>query len=139
MQYYRKLLRKELENESFPHNVVFLDGGTGGFHLLEYLQKYPKIIMIDATMDGKTAGTISVLEPKFASDFPKSLSAYDIGLRDLIEATAVLGDLPNMFLITVTINKIQPMEIELSEKVKESIPHVIDKVKFLLNEINVSK
>ena len=130
---------KELENESFPDNIVLIDGGTGGFHLLEYLQEYPKIIMIDATMDGKDAGTISVLEPKFASDFPKSLSAHDIGLRDLIEATAVLGDLPKMFLITVTIDKIQPMEIELSEKVKESIPYVIDKIKFLLNEMNASK
>ena len=127
---------KELEKESFPENVVLVDGGTGGFHLLEYLQEYPQIIMIDATMDGKAAGTISVLEPKFASDFPKSLSAHDIGLRDLIEATAVLGNLPKMHLITVTIDNIQSMEMELSEKIKEAISGVIDKIKMLLEEIN---
>lgn len=130
---------KEIENDAFPDNVDIIDGGTGGFHLLEYLQEYPTIIMIDATMDGKPTGSISVLEPKFATDFPKSLSAHDIGLRDLIEATAVLGDLPKIFLITVTIENIQSMEMELSEKVRESIPHVIDKIKFLLNEINISK
>ncbi|GBD87199.1 hydrogenase 2 maturation protease [bacterium BMS3Abin03] len=126
---------KELEKESFPENVSLLDGGTGGFHLLEYLQSYPKIIMIDATMDSKPAGTISVIKPKFASDFPKSLSAHDIGLRDLIESTAVLGDLPEMYLITVTIDNIQSMQIELSEKIKDSLTAVVEKVKEMLNNM----
>ena len=129
---------KELEKANLPDNVVLLDGGTGGFHLLEYLMEYPTVIMVDATMDGKPAGTISVLEPKFASDFPKSLSAHDIGLRDLIEATAIMGDLPKMHLITVTIDDLQSMKTELSEKVKEAIPGVIDKIKILLFEMNNS-
>jgi len=127
---------KELEKESFPPNVNLLDGGTGGFHLLEYLQEYPVIIMIDATMDGKPAGTISLIEPKFATDFPKSLSAHDIGLRDLIESTAVLGELPKMFLITVTIDSIQSMEMELSPEIEKQIPAVIGKVKEILETIN---
>jgi hydrogenase maturation protease len=126
---------KELEKESFPSNVTLLDGGTGGFHLLEYLQEYPKIIMIDATMDGKPAGTISLIEPKFATDFPKSLSAHDIGLRDLIESTAVLGELPKMYLITVTIESIQSMQMELSTEIEEQIPSVVEKVKKVLETI----
>jgi hydrogenase maturation protease len=127
---------KELEKETFPPNVTLLDGGTGGFHLLEYLQEYPKIIMIDATMDGKPAGTISLIEPKFATDFPKSLSAHDIGLRDLIESTAVLGELPKMYLITITIDSIQSMELELSPEIKKQIPVVIGKVKEVLKTIS---
>lgn len=127
---------KELEKESFPPNVTLLDGGTGGFHLLEYLQEYPKIIMIDATMDGKSAGTISLIKPKFATDFPKSLSAHDIGLRDLIESTAVLGELPKMYLITVTIDSIQSMQMELSPEIEKQIPAVVEKVKEVLEKIN---
>ena len=127
---------KELEKESFPQNVALLDGGTGGFHLLEYLQEYPVIIMIDATMDGKPAGAISLIEPKFATDFPKSLSAHDIGLRDLIESTTVLGELPKMYLITVTIDSIQSMEMELSPEIEKQIPAVIGRVKEILETIN---
>jgi hydrogenase maturation protease len=127
---------KELEKESFPPNVTLLDGGTGGFHLLEYLQEYPTVIMIDATMDGKPAGTISLIEPKFATDFPKALSAHDIGLRDLVESTAVLGELPKMFLITVTIDSIQSMEMELSAEIEKQIPVVIGKVKEVLKTIS---
>ncbi len=126
---------KELEKESFPPNVSLLDGGTGGFHLLEYLQEYPKIIMIDATMDGKPAGTISLIEPKFATDFPKSLSAHDIGLRDLIESTAVLGELPKMYLITITIESIQSMQMELSTEIEKQIPAVVEKVKEVLDNL----
>ena len=127
---------KELEKESLPNNVELLDGGTGGFHLLEYLQKYPTIIMIDATMDSKPAGTISVIEPKFASDFPKSLSAHDIGLKDLIESVALLGSIPKIYLITVTIDEIQSMEMELSQKITDAIPRVISKVTELISSIS---
>jgi len=130
---------KELEKETFPPNVTLLDGGTGGFHLLEYLQEYPRIIMIDATMDGKPAGTISLIEPKFATDFPRSLSAHDIGLRDLIESTAVLGELPKMYLITITIDSIQSMQMELSPEIEKQIPTVVEKVKEVLKKINYSR
>lgn len=126
---------KELEKKTFPNNVELLDGGTGGFHLLEYLQKYPTIIMIDATMDNKPAGTVSVIEPKFASDFPKTLSAHDIGLKDLIESVALLGSIPKIYLITVTIDSIQSMEMELSEKVNGAIGEVINKVNELIRSI----
>ena len=126
---------KELEKETFPPNVTLLDGGTGGFHLLEYLQEYPRIIMIDATMDGKPAGTISLIEPKFATDFPRSLSAHDIGLRDLIESTAVLGELPKMYLITITIDSIQSMQMELSPEIEKQIPAVVGKVQAVLDTI----
>jgi len=63
---------RELEKQNLPYNVIVIDGGTGGFHLLEYFQTYKTIILIDATMDNKLTGTISVIQPRFSSDFPPS-------------------------------------------------------------------
>ena len=80
-----------LEHGDLPHAVSMVDGGTGGFHLLSYLQDFATVIMIDATMDGNSPGTLSLIRPRFATDFPKSLSAHDIGLRDLIESALLLG------------------------------------------------
>jgi len=119
---------KSLDANSFPENVTILDGGTGGFHLLSYFQEYPKIIMIDATMDGSPAGTIKIITPKFASDFPTALSAHDIGLKDMIESMQLLGNKPKIYLITVSISEIKSMVMELSEEVKNSIPIVIEKI-----------
>jgi len=80
------------------------------------------VIIIDATMDQRLPGTVRVLEPKFASDFPKVLSAHDIGLKDLVESAALLGKLPKIYLITISVADIQNMEINLSESVKAALP-----------------
>lgn len=110
--------------EAWPENVTLLDGGTGGFHLLEYLSSYPRIVMIDATIDGAPAGTVSVLRPRYASDFPRALTAHDIGLRDLIESAALLGPLPDITLVTVSIEEIRSMVTDLTAPVAAAIPLV---------------
>jgi hydrogenase maturation protease len=113
-----------LEQEQWPAGVLLVDGGTGGFHLLEYLTRYPRLVMIDATMDGAPAGTVSVLQPRYASDFPRALTAHDIGLRDLIESAALLGPLPDVTLVTVSINEIKSMVTDLSPAVAGAIPEM---------------
>jgi hydrogenase maturation protease len=115
---------RALEQQQWPDDVTLLDGGTGGFHLLEYLASYPRLVMIDATMDGAPSGTVSVLRPRYASDFPRALTAHDIGLRDLIEAAALLGPLPDVTLITVSIDEIKSMVAELSPAVAAAIPEL---------------
>jgi hydrogenase maturation protease len=121
-----------LEKHTLPSNVRLLDGGTGGFHLLEYLQGYKKIIMIDATMDGSEPGTLKVIKPRFSTDFPKALSAHDIGLKDLVESAALLGSLPEIHLITITISKIQPMTMDLSPEISATLPLIHKKVNEIL-------
>ena len=115
-------------DETWPEGVTLLDGGTGGFHLLEYLSDYPRIVMVDATMDGAPAGTVSVLTPRYASDFPRALTAHDIGLRDLIESAALLGPLPEITLVTVSIQEIRSMVTDLSAPVAAAIPVVRERV-----------
>jgi hydrogenase maturation protease len=75
-------------------------------------------------MDGAPAGTVSVLRPRYASDFPRALTAHDIGLRDLIESAALLGPLPDVTLVTVSIAEIRSMVTDLSPAVGGAIPEV---------------
>ncbi|MBZ5553637.1 MAG: HyaD/HybD family hydrogenase maturation endopeptidase [Acidobacteriia bacterium] len=124
---------RHLEKRSFPAHVHLLDGGTGGFHLISHLESYPFIIMIDATMDGNPPGTLRVIKPRFASDFPRSLTAHDIGLRDLVESMALLGRFPRITLITVSIEEIQSMSTELSSSLQKSLPQITDTVLEILN------
>ena len=84
--------------------VAVVDGGTGGFHLLEYFSDYDPVVLIDATMDGRPAGTVTVLERRATRRTSRaSLTAHDIGLRDLIEAAVLTGPLPQLWLVTVSI------------------------------------
>ena len=118
----------QMEKMDLPGYLDILDGGTGGFLLMSYFDEYPTIIFIDATMDGKPAGSITVTEPKFASDFPNALSVHDVGLKDMIEAVYLGGNIPKMYLITISIKEIRPMTLELAPEVEAAIPKVIDKV-----------
>jgi len=123
-----------LERVELPPHVTLLDGGTGGFHLLSYLQDFPRIIMIDATLDGKEAGTISVIHPKFSADFPRTLSSHDIGLKDLIESASLLKGLPDITLFTVTVDPEQSMTMDLSGVISDSAAKVATQVMELLRK-----
>ncbi len=112
-----------------------LDGGTGGFNLMGTLDAYDTIIFIDATMDGKPPGSISLIKPRFASDFPNALSAHDFGLKDMVESMYLLGNAPEMYLFTISINEIKPMHISLSKEVNSAIPILVDRVEQLISDL----
>lgn len=119
---------QEMSKIKLPEYVDILDGGTGGFLLLNCFEAYKTIIFVDATMDGKPAGTISLIRPKFASDFPSALSVHDVGLKDMIEAVYLMEHIPDIHLFTVSIEELNPMTIDLNERVRACIPEIIEQI-----------
>ena len=130
---------QEMSKNEFPEYIDILDGGTGGFLLLNCFEAYSTVIFIDATMDGKPAGTISLIKPKFASDFPSALSVHDVGLKDMIEAVYLMEKVPEIHLFTVSIEEIIPMTLELNIKVKGSIPKIIKNIFKHCEKIHLKK
>ena len=124
-----------LSKVELPENVDIIDGGTGSFDLMPILSQYPLVIFVDATMDSKPAGTINVIYPKFAKDFPTVLSAHDVGLKDMIDALEFQGELPKIILVTVSIDEMIPMTIQLTKDVNDSIPKVIKRITNILGKI----
>jgi hydrogenase maturation protease len=125
---------RALEKERLPAGVELLDGGTGGFQLLSCLGEYPAVIVIDATLDDSEPGTVGTTTPRFLSDYPRSLGAHDIGLRDLIESATLLGTLPVVHLITVSIKDIRSMTTELTPVVERALVSVVQSVHRILRE-----
>ncbi|RHJ95177.1 HyaD/HybD family hydrogenase maturation endopeptidase [Parabacteroides bouchesdurhonensis] len=121
-----------LEKENLPAHVKLMDGGTGGLHLLAWLEGYEHIIMVDATLDNNPPGTVRVIEPRFATDFPPLMSAHEIGLRDMIEAMVLTDNLPEIHLIVISVANINEVNMELTPVVEKSIPEVIRVIKGLI-------
>ncbi|MBV9241067.1 MAG: hydrogenase maturation protease [Acidobacteria bacterium] len=112
-----------LEEAALPQGVECLDGGTGSFLLLEPMQNAEKVILIDATIDGKPAGTIRRLRPKFSADYPPTLTAHDIGLKDLLDAFYLMGsDKPEVSLYAISIPPLNDMTMDMSPELEEIIP-----------------
>lgn len=126
-------IANKLSTEKFPAGISVLDGGTGGFHLLEYFEQNDIVILIDATLDNNTPGTIRLIKPKFAADFPQAMSTHDIGLKDLVSALQLLGKMPEIHLFVISIKSIQQQGIELSKDVQEASFTVIEEIKKMIN------
>lgn len=122
-----------LQREDLPPGVDVLDGGTAGFQLMEHIEKYPTVILIDATLDKNPVGTIRLIEPKFAQDFPKAMSTHEIGLKDLVESLSLLGKLPKIYLFVMTVQDIASLHVGLSRQVDE---HLTLLKRLILNKVN---
>ena len=120
---------RELEKTPLPPNVECLDGGTGGFQLLGPLQEADRILLIDACVDGQPAGTVRRLQPRFSSDYPRTLTAHDIGLKDLLDA-AYLTDRPlNLTLFAISIDPLQGVGTELRPALANQLPEILRMVR----------
>ena len=65
----------QLEKELLPVGVDVLDGGTGGFYLLEYFEIYKHVILVDATLDGNPIQQQGIeLTPKIANLIPEIIN-----------------------------------------------------------------
>ena len=121
-----------LEQQPWPAGVELVDGGTGGMHLLELLCDHARVVLIDATRDGAPPGTVSAFRARVPADFPPALGAHDIGLRDLIAAAALLGPLPVIDVVTVSVAELKPMTMQLSPPVAAALPAVLRTVSGLV-------
>lgn len=128
---------RELEKTSpLPENVEILDGGVGSFLLLEPMQTAEKVILIDATIDGAATGTIRRLRPRYSKDYPRTLTAHDIGLKDLLDTFYLLGAIqPDVTLFAVSIPPLQDMTMELSPELSPVVPEV---ARMVLEEVAIN-
>lgn len=111
---------RQLEGMQIPEGVDLLDGGVGGFHLLEAMQKASRIVLIDATIDGNPPGSICRLRPEYSSDYPKTLTAHDVGFKDLLDTFYLTGRArPDVTLFTVSIETLpEGLSVDLTPAVK---------------------
>jgi len=117
-----------LLSRPLPEHIFCLDGGTGGFHLLEYLQNAGTVFLIDAINDGKRPGTITLLTPRYSGDYPPGLSAHDIGLKDLIDALYLLNTVPRINLYAISIRLLPEPTMNLSNQLEEAVVPIAKRV-----------
>lgn len=117
-----------LSNKKLPDYMECLDGGTGTFSLLEPMQRAARIILIDAALDGNIPGAVNKLTPRFSKDYPRTLTAHDFGLKDLLDSFYLLDQTPQVTLFTITIAPPAGLTTELSPEIERVIPQVADLV-----------
>jgi hydrogenase maturation protease len=119
---------RAIETHTLPADVECLDGGTGGFVLLEPMQAADRIVMIDAASDGNPIGTVTRTVPRFARDYPPTLTAHDIGIKDLLDLFYMLDGGREVTLYAITIDPQQPISLNLSPTVKHAADEAVARI-----------
>jgi len=119
---------RALEKHALPAGVECLDGGTGGFILLEPLQNAGHIILIDASADGNPPGTVTRTTPRFSRDYPPTLTAHDIGVKDLLDAFYMQGGERKVVLYAIAIDSQQPLRMSLSETGEKAAAQAVERI-----------
>jgi hydrogenase maturation protease len=112
--YVVRAVEQNLAEHPLPGCIECLDGGTGGFTLLEPLESAERIILIDAAADGNPLGTVTRTTPRFSRDYPPTLTAHDIGMKDLLDMFYIQGGHHEIILYAITIDPKQPIRMSLS-------------------------
>jgi hydrogenase maturation protease len=117
-----------MEKMELPGHVELLDIGTSTMDLISYLKEIKKLVVIDAMRAGGEPGTIYKCKPEDL--LPKDggpISLHEIGLLETLGMAKKLG----MEIETVIVGvepEIMEWGMELTEKVKNKIPLIIEAV-----------
>lgn len=115
--------------------IDLVDGGTGGFHLLNHFLDHDMVVIADAALDYKTPGTITRLEPRYSSDYPPTLVAHDIGLKDILDALELMEKKPKIFLFTISIREPEGATLDLSPEIRAAVQPAAERIKSYINSV----
>lgn len=110
---------RELQKRALPPEVDVIDGGTAGLSLLDLMQGYKRVIIVDAVDAGEEPGTILRFSPQEvasgAQAFPMSLHQAEV-LKVLELATYLGQPLP-----PIVIYGVQPQAIDWSTELSPTL------------------
>lgn len=134
-----KTVLKMREEYSFPENVKLLDGGTLGMGLMDSLISSDLTIIIDVVKGGHEPGTLYRL---VGDDLRKSMSFSDsLHQTDLVDTLIycdLIGHRPDCVVIGVEPEDFTSLDLELSPKIQEAMPRLIQEVLKELDKHGVS-
>ena len=134
-------IAQELAKEIKDENIDVKDTSIDGLNLLELIVGYDKVIIIDAIMteDGEV-GEIYRLRPEnFVKTVHPTTSPHNANLATAIEIGKkfLVGQMPAKIVVfAVNIQEVTEFTEEMTEKVKEAVPKVVN---LILAEIDSGK
>jgi hydrogenase maturation protease len=105
-------------------NADLLDGGTDGLSLIDYIEGYEKVLVVDAVDMGATPGEVRMFSPEEAKLAVKAdaLSTHGFGLAEVIALMEKLEMKTDMRIIGIQVKDVtfgEGMSPEVSSKLEE--------------------
>ena len=116
-----------------PEEVLFMDGGTLGYVLLDTICNCDHLIVIDVLKLDDTPGNIyRFTKEEMELHLPPPTSAHEVKFADVMCKADMLGELPDMTFLCIVPDQYKEMDLDLTPALKEKFPVLED---FLLKEL----
>lgn len=116
-------LVEELAQRGLPEGVTILDGGTGGLDLLQVLEGWRRVVVVDAADVGREPGQFVrfIADQVRLAESADSFSLHDAGLAEALALADALGQaLPEMVIFGV-----QPADVGWGEGLSPALEAVL--------------
>ena len=116
-----------LTSQTLPEGIEVAQGGTPGLELVNWMEGWQRVIIIDAADVGRQPGEFLrfTLDEGYLLGDDQHLSIHAAGLRDALLLAEVLGTLPK----EVIVYGVQPAHLDwvdaLSPEVEQAIPRIL--------------
>ncbi|MEM2878661.1 MAG: hydrogenase maturation protease [Candidatus Hadarchaeales archaeon] len=127
-------LVRQLRSLGIDGEVRLLEGATLGFDILDEIEGYEKVVIVDAVDMGKEPGHVAVFDAErlIEQESGKKFSAHEIGLIEVLQVAKRIG----YSFGNVTVVGIQPAEVcpgcGITEPVRSSFPEAVERILILL-------
>jgi hydrogenase maturation protease len=122
----------ELLRQDSQVGVDYLNGGVDGLALLDIIQQYKRVIVIDAVDMQAKPGSVRIFSPQEATIKIKhdALSTHGFGLAEVINLLVQLEIKVDLHIVGV-----QPQDISFGEGLTELVKGQIEKIKLEVNKL----
>ncbi|MFT7824362.1 MAG: HyaD/HybD family hydrogenase maturation endopeptidase [Sulfurimonas sp.] len=121
-------------NYTFTPDLDIIDGGTLGLNLLEYLQNYDRIIILDTiSIPGKAGILYRVPAEEFHGLGAQRSTAHEAEVIQMLEAGALYGLKASVVILGIVPEDIDSISIGLSQTIQQQFD---DYLRMVLDEID---
>lgn len=131
---------KYIENNfKFDKDIEIVDGGTGGFKLIEYFQDNDYVILVDVLSINDKPGSIYKIEgDKLADISSYHQTAHEVEVLQMIDLAKISGKSADVIVIGVVPEDITKTEIGLTSTLEEVFLHVINHILSHLKSLGIN-
>jgi hydrogenase maturation protease len=135
---------RELISSGLPETVNVVDFGIRGYDLAyAIMDGYAATILVDATARGNPPGTLYLIEPdqaelsKLEAEVPDGHSLGPVQVLRLVQSLG--GEIARLYLVGCepAVLETEDGQIGLSEPVQAAVPHAVDMIHTLINDIRM--
>ncbi|MGY6274998.1 hydrogenase maturation protease [Methylomonas sp. MgM2] len=124
-----------LAEMAWPGDVHVFNAGISGLNALRYLEDCNQAILVDALTHCGNVGEVCLLRPRDMATKQQRLADHAQGIPYLLEALKIIRTpLPDILIVGVEIDAVQPFFVGLSDKTKRAVPETVRMIRQLLPE-----